>query len=69
MERVTVPPLEPLHSEPEAHVAQTPDIAAGEVLAGSQDQEEDVVEDESEAEIHSGSFPTAAKMLNAGHSQ
>ncbi len=54
-----VPPLEPSHSEPEAHVAQTPDIAAGEVLAGPQDQEEDVVEDESETEIHSGSFSTA----------
>jgi Rne/Rng family ribonuclease len=60
----SVAPLEPLPSEPESHGSQTFESAAIERLAASpQNQEEDVVEDESEAEIHAGSLPTSDEHL------
>jgi Rne/Rng family ribonuclease len=56
-EMQSVAPLEPWHSGPEAHAAQTSETAAIE------NQEEDVVEDESEAEIHAGSVPAEDERL------
>ncbi len=60
LESLTVSPLEPSHSEPDAHATESPEAAAAETLAAwPQNEEEDVVEDESEVEIHGGSFPAA----------
>ena len=55
VESLSVASLEPSHSEPEARAAETPEATTAEILAASpQNQEEDVVEDEAEAEIHAG---------------
>src|SRR5271157_2230250 len=51
-------------ARPEPQAPETPEAATAEILATwPQNQEEDVVEDESEAEIHAGSFPTAGAHL------
>src|SRR5271157_4069234 len=51
----------PARTEPQP---ETPEAPTAEILATwPQNQEEDVVEDESEAEIHAGSFPTAGAHL------
>ena len=55
LERLSTASSEPLHSEPEAHAYDAPVAATAEAPAAwSPSQEEDVVEDESEVEIHSG---------------
>src|SRR5271157_2941916 len=52
----------PARLEPQA--PETPEATTAGILARwPQNQEEDVVEDESEAEIHAGSFPTAGAHL------
>ena len=63
-ESLSVRPSGSLHSAPEAHEPDSREGARIEVLAASpQNQEEDVVEDESEAEIHAGSLPDVDEHL------
>src|SRR5271166_4484986 len=64
LERLSVRPLEPWPSELEAHAPESPEAATAEILAAwPQNQEEDAVDDESEAQIHAGSIPIAGDHL------
>jgi Rne/Rng family ribonuclease len=67
LESVRVAPLELSHPELEARAPESPEAAIR--AAWSQNQEEDVVEDESEAEIHAGSSPTAGEHLEHASQQ
>jgi Rne/Rng family ribonuclease len=64
LESAAAVPSEVPHSTPEAHVPETPEAKTAELLAASpQNQEEDVVEDEAEVEIHTGPLPTDGGYL------
>ncbi len=57
-------PVEPSHSQPEAPAPESPEAPTGGTLAAwSQNQEEDVVEDEAEAEIHASTLPAVEERL------
>ncbi len=57
--------LEPSPSEREARVPESPEATTAEILAASpqNQEEEDVVEDEAEAELHAGTFSAADEPL------
>ncbi len=61
---VNIAPIEPSHSTGEANTSETAKAAMAEIPATwSQSQEEDVVEDEAEVEIHSSPSPAAGEHL------
>jgi Rne/Rng family ribonuclease len=65
LERRSVIALEPPHSGPEAHAPESLEFTTAEILAASpqSQEEEDVVEDEAEAEIHAGTLSAVGERL------